>query len=243
MTLNRPESRNALTSELLHLLPQVLGAADDDDDVAVIILTGADPAFCAGLDLAELTSEGGRHLIEGPLESQGRRGRGPLPPLTKPLIGAINGAAVTGGFELALNCDFLVASERAKFGDTHSRFGLMPAWGMSALLPQAIGVRRAREMSFTGNFVDAAEALALGLVNHVVPHEQLIPFTRALAADIAGNDQAAVRQVRTTYAAITHDDDAWETEARASRAWQRTQFSAEQIAARRAAVIERGREQ
>jgi enoyl-CoA hydratase len=243
VTLNRPESRNALTGELLHLLPQVLSAADDDDDVGVIILTGADPAFCAGLDLAELASEGGRHLIEGPLESQGRRGRGPLPPLTKPLIGAINGAAVTGGFELALNCDFLVASDRAKFGDTHARFGMMPAWGMSALLPQAIGVRRAREMSFTGNFVDAVEALALGLVNHVVPHEQLIPFTRGLAADIVGNDQAAVSQVRTTYAAITHDDDAWETEARASRAWQRTQFSAEQIAARRAAVIERGREQ
>jgi enoyl-CoA hydratase len=119
----------------------------------------------------------------------------------------------------------------------------MPGWGLSALLPQAIGIRRAREMSFTGNFVDAAEALALGLVNHVVPHPELIPFTRRLAADIAGNDHDAVRQLRTTYAAITHDDDAWETEARASRAWQRTQFSSEQIAARRGAVIERGREQ
>ena len=123
------------------------------------------------------------------------------------------------------------------------RLGIMPAWGMSVLLPQAIGVRRAREMSFTGNFIGAAEALALGLVNHVVAHDDLIPFTRRLAADIVGNDQAALRQVRTTYAAITHDDDAWETEARASRAWQRTQFSPDQIAARRAAVIERGREQ
>jgi enoyl-CoA hydratase len=136
-----------------------------------------------------------------------------------------------------------VASERATFGDTHARLGIMPGWGLSALLPQAIGVRRAREMSFTGNFVDAAEALALGLVNHVVPHPDLIPFTRGLAADIAGNDNVAVRQLRTTYAAITHDDDAWETEARASRAWQRTQFSSEQIAGRRDAVIERGREQ
>jgi enoyl-CoA hydratase len=119
----------------------------------------------------------------------------------------------------------------------------LPAWGMSVLLPQAIGVRRAREMSFTGNFIDAAEALAVGLVNHVVPHRELIPATRQLAADIVGNDQQAVRQVRTTYAAITHDDDAWETEARAARAWQRTQFSADQVAARRAAVIKRGREQ
>jgi enoyl-CoA hydratase len=243
VTLNRAESRNALTSDLLHLLPQLLAAADSDDRVEVIILTGADPAFCAGLDLGELASEGGRRLIDGPLESAGRRSRGPLPPLGKPLIGAINGPAVTGGLELALNCDFLVASERARFGDTHARLGMVPAWGLSALLPQAIGVRRAREMSFTGNFIDADEALTLGLVNHVVPHDELIPFARRLATDIAGNDQSAVRQLRATYAAITHDDDAWETEARASRAWQRTQFSPDQIAARRAAVIERGRTQ
>lgn len=243
VTLNRPESRNALSSEMLHLLPQLLASADADEMVDVIILTGADPSFCAGLDLVELASEGGRQLIDSPLESQGRRSRGPLPPLSKPLIGAINGAAVTGGFELALNCDFLVASDQAKFGDTHARLGVMPAWGLSALLPQAIGVRRARELSYTGNFIDADEALALGLVNHVVAHDELILFTRHLAIDIVANDQAAVRQLRTTYAAITHDDDAWETEARASRAWQRTQFSAEQIASRRAAVTERGRQQ
>jgi enoyl-CoA hydratase len=242
VTLNRPESRNALSSQMLRLLPQVLAAADAKEEVDVIILTGADPAFCAGLDFAELGSEGGSRLIEIPFESPARRSRGPLPQLGKPLIGMINGPAVTGGFELALNCDFLVASDRARFGDTHARLGMMPAWGLSALLPQAIGVRRAREMSFTGNFVDATEALALGLVNHVVPHEELVPFTRRLAADIVGNDQAAIRQLRTTYGAITHDDDAWETEARASRAWQRTQFSADQIAARRAAVTERGRE-
>jgi enoyl-CoA hydratase len=243
VTLNRPESRNALSSEVLQLLPQLLSAADADDGVDVIVLTGADPAFCAGLDLVELAGEGGSRLIDGPQESQSRRSRGPFPPLGKPLIGAINGAAVTGGLELALNCDFLVASDRASFGDTHARLGVMPGWGLSTLLPQAIGVRRAREMSFTGDFVDAAEALVLGLVNHVVPHAELIPFTRGLAAGIVGNDQTAVRQLRTTYAAIAHDDDAWETEARASRAWQRTQFSSDRIAARRAAVIDRGREQ
>jgi enoyl-CoA hydratase len=119
----------------------------------------------------------------------------------------------------------------------------MPGWGLTVLLPQAIGVRRAREMSFTGNFVDAAEALQLGLVNHVVPHNDLLPFTRQLAADIVGNNQAAVRQIRTTYASITHDDDAWETETRTARAWLRTTFSAEQVAARREAVMERGRHQ
>jgi enoyl-CoA hydratase/carnithine racemase len=245
ITLNRPEVRNALSSEVLRLLPALVTKADGDPDVDVIILTGADPAFCAGLDLKELASTGG-NLGGGSGSDSGANAhgaRGPFPKVGKPLIGAINGVAVTGGLELALNCDFLVASERAKFGDTHARVGVMPGWGMTVLLPQAIGVRRAREMSFTGNFIDATEALVLGLVNHVVPHEELIPFTRRLAADIAGNDKAAVRQMRTTYAAITHDDDAWETEARASRAWQRTRFSAEQIAARRAAVIERGREQ
>jgi enoyl-CoA hydratase len=242
VTLNRPERRNALSSAVLGLLARLLATADADDAVDVIILTGADPAFCAGLDLGELGSADGSRLVGAPADTS-RRSRGPFPPLTKPLIGAINGAAVTGGFELALNCDFLVASERAKFGDTHARLGVMPTWGLSVLLPQAIGVRRAREMSFTGNFIDAAEALALGLVNHVVPHEELLPFTRLLAADIAGNDPAAVRQLRTTYASIAHDDDAWETEARDSRAWQRTMFDAERIASRRDAVIERGREQ
>ena len=124
--------------------------------------------------------------------------RGPFPRTTKPLIGAVNGVAITGGFELALNCDFLVASENAKFGDTHTRVGVMPGWGLTVLLPQAIGVRRAREMSFTGNFIDAREALGWGLVNHVVPHRELLPATYGLARDIAGNDQDGVRQIRST---------------------------------------------
>jgi enoyl-CoA hydratase len=225
VTLNRPAVRNALSSEMLGLLHQQLAAADDDADVDVIVLTGADPAFCAGLDLDELDGPGGERLLT-PLEASSRRGRGPMASLDKPLIGAVNGAAITGGLELALNCDFLVASERARFGDTHTRVGVLPGWGLSVLLPQAIGVRRARELSFTGTYIDAAEALALGLVNHVVAHDELLPFTRRLAADIIGNDQQAVRQVRATYGAIAHDDDAWETEARAARAWHRTRDDA-----------------
>ena len=119
----------------------------------------------------------------------------------------------------------------------------MPGWGLTVLLPQAIGVRRAREMSFTGNFMSAEEALQFGLVNHVVAHDELLPFTRALAADIVGNDQDGVRQIRATYAAIAHDDDAWEQEARDARAWQRTMFSADKVAERRAAIQRRGRSQ
>ena len=220
-------------------------AADADHGVDVLILTGADPAFCAGLDLKELGSTAG-NLGAGSGSDGGRNAtgvRGPFPRLTKPLIGAVNGVAVTGGFELALNCDFLVASEHAKFGDTHARVGVMPGWGMTVLLPQAIGVRRAREMSFTGNFMSAEEALQFGLVNHVVAHDELIPFTRALAMDIIGNEQDGVRQIRATYAAIAHDDDAWEQEARDARAWQRTMFNADKVAERRAAIQRRGREQ
>ncbi len=240
ITLNRPAARNALSSEVLALLPKVMHEADSRDDVDVLILTGADPAFCAGLDLKELGSAAG-NLGAG--SDGSRRSRGPFPKLVKPLIGAINGVAITGGFELALNCDFLIASDRAKFGDTHTHVGVMPGWGLTVLLPQAIGVRRAREMSFTGNFMSAEEARHFGLVNHVVAHDQLIPFARAIAADICGNDQDGVRQIRTTYAAIAHDDDAWEQEARDSRMWQRTMFSPEKVAERRAAIQARGHAQ
>jgi enoyl-CoA hydratase len=219
--------------------------AEADDDIAVIILTGTDPAFCAGLDLGELGSTGG-NLGGGSGAGGGHNHdgvRGPFPKLSKPLIGAVNGVAVTGGFELALNCDFLVASERAKFGDTHARVGVMPGWGLTVLLPEAIGIRRAREMSFTGNFMDAAEALQFGLVNHVVPHHELLAFTRQLALDICGNEQPGVRQIRETYASIATDDDGWETEARDSRAWQRSMFRPEHVAARRAAIESRGQSQ
>ena len=242
ITLNRPEARNALSAEVRRLLERCLENAERDDGVEVIILTGADPAFCAGLDLKELGSGAADPGIEpGGSRTAGRRG--PFPALSKPLIGAINGVAITGGLELALNCDFLIASERAKFGDTHTRVGVMPGWGLSVLLPQAIGIRRAREMSFTGNFIDAHEALQWGLVNRVVAHDQLLPTTRSIARDIIGNDRDGVRQLRSTYAAIAHDDDAWETEARDARAWQRTRFSPESVAERRAAIQARGRTQ
>ncbi len=245
LTLNRPDARNALSSELLGLLWERMSDAEHDDGVDVLILTGTDPAFTAGLDLKELAADG-RNLGGGTGADGGRNRdgiRGPFPKLTKPIIGAVNGVAVTGGFELALNCDFLVASENAKFGDTHTRVGVMPGWGLTVLLPQAIGVRRAREMSFTGNFMLADEALAFGLVNHVVPHAELMPFTRQLALDIIENEQDGVRQIRSTYWQISTDDDHWEIEARDSRAWRRGQFSPEKVAARRAAIQARGQQQ
>jgi len=245
ITLNRPDARNALSSEVLTKLSTAMRRAESDDAVDVLILTGTDPAFTAGLDLKELGSSGANlgtgTGADGSVNADGIRG--PFPRLSKPLLGAINGVAVTGGFELALNCDFLVASENAKFGDTHSRVGVMPGWGLTVLLPQAIGIRRAREMSFTGNFMDAREALQFGLVNHVVPHEDLIPFTRALATDIIGNEQDGVRQIRATYDSINTDDRAWETESLDSRAWRRSHFSPEKVAARREGIRSRGQSQ
>jgi enoyl-CoA hydratase len=242
ITLNRPEARNALSSEVLRLLPEAMRTAEADPGVDVLVLTGTDPAFCAGLDLKELGSTAGNLGATGADGRPNADGvRGPFPALTKPLIGAVNGVAVTGGFELALNCDFLVASEHAKFGDTHSRVGVMPGWGLTVLLPQAIGVRRAREMSWTGNFMAAEEALQFGLVNHVVPHAELMPFTRRLALDIVGNEQPGVRQMKATYAQITAETEAWGIEAHNAASWQQAMFSPEMVEQRRRAIQERGR--
>jgi enoyl-CoA hydratase len=246
VTLNRPEARNALNRDLRRELPRAMRDLDDDESIDVVILTGADPAFCAGLDLKELGS-GGNDLRgrAQPDDSAGaEQQRGPFPPMAKPVIGAINGAAVTGGFELALQCDFLVASEHARFADTHARVGIMPGWGLTVLLPQAIGLRRARQMSLTGNYVDAATALRWGLVNVVTPHEDLLPVCRALAGDIVSNDQRAVRRVNQTYdeGALLNGSDAWALEGGVAAAWT-AGFDPAEIEARRATVMARGRGQ
>lgn len=238
VTLNRPEARNALNSAVQAALPAAIAALDADEDVDAIIVTGADPAFCAGVDLKELAA-GDKGLVL-PKEQ-----RGPFPPHRTPIIGAVNGVAVTGGLELALACDFLVASEHARFADTHARVGVMPGWGMTVLLPQAVGLRRAREMSATGNYIDADTALAWGLVNHVVAHDQLLPTCLQLAADIASNDPDAVRQLLATYddAAAVSLGDGWALEAERSRAWARERLTPGAVEARRQAVLDRGRAQ
>jgi enoyl-CoA hydratase len=166
-----------------------------------------------------------------------------LPPLTTPLIGAINGATVTGGLELALACDFLIASERATFADTHARLGIMPGWGMTYALPEAVGVRRARQMSATGNFIDAGTALGWGLVNHVVPHAEVVALSLGLAADVAANDAAAVQALFATYRDQVIGEAAADIEARARARWHTAGIDRTEVARRRDAVIERGRSQ
>ena len=241
VTLNRPEVRNALNAELIDTVRARLAECDASDDVDAMILTGTDPVFCAGVDLSYLDNR---------MQQQGGGVSAfpdhPVPPHTKPIIGAINGAAVTGGLEVALGCDFLVASERARFADTHARVGVVPGWRLTVELPEAIGYRRAKEMSITGNFVDAQTALVWGLVNHVVPHEELLPFCRKLGADIASNDGATARAILATYdeERETVDGPRADMELERFRAWHAEgKGAAAGVMQRRDAVIARGRQQ
>ena len=240
ITMNRPEARNALNPELLDGVPAALAELDARDDVAVMVLTGADPAFCAGLDLKALSSDAGMQSAIVPPADQ----RGPFPNLRKPLIGAINGPAVTGGFEYALACDLLIASERARFADTHARVGIMPGWGLSVNLAEAIGLRRARQLSFTGNYLDAETALAWGLVNEVVPHERLIPRTLELAADMASIETTSVQGIKRTYreGGMGTYDTWWDREKELSNAWMKG-FDPDDLAARRESIQARGSSQ
>ena len=245
VSLNRPDARNALNRELRKALPTAMRELDERDDVAAVILTGSDPAFCAGLDLKELAA-GGDALRETGAAGQHERGRpGPFPEMATPVIGAVNGVAITGGFELALACDLLIASDRARFADTHARVGIMPGWGLTVLLPEAVGVRRAKQLSTTGNFLDAATALAWGLVNEVVPHEELLSRCRALGRDIAGVDRRAVRRMLQTYdeGGLRDGAGAWALEAEVAAAWQGEGLDPEVIEANRQAVVARGRTQ
>lgn len=233
VTLNRPNSRNALSTALRNRFFGALREADADDEVDVIIVTGADPVFCAGLDLKELGD-----TTELPDISP------KWPPMTKPVIGAINGAAVTGGLELALYCDILIASEHARFADTHARVGLLPTWGLSVRLPQKVGVGLARRMSLTGDYLSAEDALRAGLVTQVVAHDELLPTARAVAASIVGNNQKAVRALLASYHRIDEDQTGsglW-IEAMSAKKWMAA-TSGDDIAASRASVIERGRSQ
>ncbi len=236
VTLGRPEVRNALDVALRQALRDAVAELDADPLVAAIVLTGADPAFCAGLDLADLATAG----LSGPVETT----RLPFDAVSTPLIGAVNGPAVTGGLEIALCCDFLVASERARFADTHARVGVMPGWGLTVLLPQAIGTRRARQMSFTGNYVDAETALAWGLVNEVVAHDELIPRATAIATDMAEIPTDHLVAIKQAYreAAAPSDGPALDAERRFGSEWSR-RFDPSAFAERRAAIQERGRAQ
>jgi enoyl-CoA hydratase len=236
VTLDRPRRRNALTASLMTEIAETMSALDAEGTGA-IVLTGRDPAFCAGLDLTELSPSAANLRID-------ETGR-PWPALSTPVIAAVNGPAVTGGLELVLHCDFAIASERAAFADTHTRVGVLPGWGLSVLLPEAVGLRRAKQMSFTGNYITAQQALEWGLVNRVVPHEELLATARGLAGDICSNDTRAVRALRALYEQNAAENGAagLAREYRAAREWRDETFSPSVARDRKAAVVERGRGQ
>ncbi len=192
ITIDRHEARNAMTPPMRLELAELLQRADQDPSVRAVILTGADPAFSGGVDFKVIAPDDDRYRKQF-AANPGRA----LRAMRTPAIAAVNGACVSGALEIALSCSFIVASNRARFADTHARLGEIATWGLTALLPRAVGLRKAREMSITGNFLTAEEALRLRLVNHVVDHDDLLPFTRRLAGEIA--ETSAVGEVLDLY--------------------------------------------
>jgi enoyl-CoA hydratase len=183
LTLNRPEVMNALSPELLTELCQAFRTLQADREIRAVILTGNGRAFCAGLDLKAMESHpGGLEAFAIHGENDVARA---IADFDRPIIVAVNGVAATGGFELALMGDILIASENARFADTHCRVGLAPGWGLSQKLARIIGPSRAKEAHFTGNFIAAQQAEAWGLVSRVVSAEELMDDARRVAADIA----------------------------------------------------------
>ncbi len=243
VTLNRPEVMNALSIDLRGELITTFQNLAKDSSCEIVILTGAGRAFTAGLDLKELGGE--TDSSNSTSDSAVTDLSDAVAMLKVPLIGAINGFAITGGFELALMCDILIASTNAQFADTHARVGVVPGWGLSQRLPRVVGINRAKELSLSGNFLDAQTAYDWGLVNRVVDPDDLLPSARSLAQDILSTDRA------TREAMLEIMDRGWNTtlaeglnvEAAANQSHSANQVTEEKIAARRHEILRRGRSQ
>jgi len=237
VTLNRPEKLNALSAELRSAFVREMQKLRTNAEVGCVIITGAGRAFCAGLDLRELSSAqlremGGANFISV------------IEDMEVPVIAAVNGFAVTGGFELSLACDIMIAADTAQFADTHARVGVMPGGGMTVRLPQAVGIRKARELSLTGNYLTAQEAEKLGLVNRVVPKDKLMDTARELAVQILSCDPLMIRQIKRLYDLTSRSSvgDGLRIEQDFSRAHSLSRDLSD-MDARRQRVMERGRAQ
>ena len=244
VTMNRPEAKNAMNKAQAEGISAAMDRLEADNELRCAILTGAgERAFTAGLDLKELGTDtsnlgaaNATSAEENPVKA--------IEQCRKPVIGAINGVAITGGFEVAIACDILIASTNARFADTHARVGILPGWGLSQKLSRMIGISRAKQLSFSGNFLDADTACAWGLVNSVVPADELMTHAKALARDIASVDSGMVatykKLIDEGYAMPFGDAMAHE---HAYSSAANARVSAEEVEARRLAVIERGRGQ
>ena len=239
VVLDRPEALNALSTQLCDAIGMTFLELAREGEVRAVVLTGAGRAFSAGVDLKELASGerrvaqlGAQEMIEAVRHFPG------------PVIAAVNGFAITGGFELALACDFIVASREARFADTHARVGILPGWGLSVKLPRLVGIGRAKELSFTGNYLDAETACAWGLVNRVTEPDELLPTCLALANDALSCQPQVLRDYKQLIDegfASTYGD-ALAHEAEVSGKMMRN-VSAADVAQRRDAVQSRGRNQ
>ena len=199
ITLNRPDALNAFRVPTTLLLLEALGAAARDPAVRVIVLTGAGRAFCSGGDIAfmqEVVAQGGRFEDFRPLVEAGREIASTLEAIEKPVMAAVNGVAAGGGMSLALACDIRWASDTARFGQSFVRIGLHPDWGALHALPRIVGTSRALELMWTGDFVDAAEALRLGIVSRVLPADSLVAKTLSFADRLAQAPAVAIGEIK-----------------------------------------------
>lgn len=199
ISLNRPDAMNALNLETVVELEQAFSAAEQDPRVRVIVITGKGRAFCAGADLKfvnETLGAADRNLFLSFVHRVSEL-MAYLASLPKPVIAAVNGLALAGGLELVLSCDLVIAAEKAKLGDAHANFGLLPGAGSSYRLPRKIGPTRAKMMLFTGEFFSASDFLSAGLVNQVVPEGELETVVETLVKKIASKSPLCIRRMKT----------------------------------------------
>jgi len=195
LTLNRPQKLNALTPGVFVELRDHLDALDGDDSVGCVVLAGAGRSFCAGHDLGAIADN--EHAPSRFFEPETVDA---LETLSKPTIARLHGHCFTGGLELALACDLLVAAESTTLGDTHGQWGLVPIWGMSVRLPERVGRSTAKELMFTSRRLTAAEAKRIGLVDHCVPDDELDATVAELTTEILANSRGTNRIVKALIA-------------------------------------------
>jgi 2-(1,2-epoxy-1,2-dihydrophenyl)acetyl-CoA isomerase len=208
ITLNRPERMNAFTMEMIDAWAATLETCRRDDAVRAIVVTGAGNAFCSGGDIDEMKQRMGNTPVQRKDELWRRVQRIPLTleDLDKPVIVAVNGVATGAGMDLALMGDIRYAAESARFAETYVKVGLVPGAGGAHFLPRLVGVAKALELFWTGDFVDAREAERLGIVNKVLPDAELMPQVRALASRIARAPMLSVRLIkRAVYQGLRND--------------------------------------
>ena len=200
LTLNRPDKLNAFTGDMLNGLIAALDDCEVRDDVAVVVLTGAGRGFCSGGDIGGM-GEGHDvrpHVTKDRIWQEIQAFPKRLARFEKPILAAVNGAAVGGGMDLALACDIRIAGESAKFAETYAKIGLLPGGGGAYFLPRIVGRARALELLWTADFIDGATALEIGLVNHVYPDDELLAETIKLAKRIAAMPPLSIRLIKRT---------------------------------------------